>query len=178
MSGTRSALSPTLLLGILAGALAVALLATWGLRSYGDETPSLGDQVAAVSNTPQEVAEQVTLAFLDVDYRDMAPRVAKVLDLATGKFYDEYKAAEANLTAGAVEGQAMSTGEVTYVGLGKVGPGTAQVLLAAKSTVTNKLIEAAKAKGQKVDDERDYRVQVDLTLVDGHWRANDLRFVP
>ena len=179
MSGKRSTVSPTLLLGVLAGALAVALAATWGLRVFGDDAgPTLGDQVAAVSNTPQAVAEQATLAFLDVDYRDMAPRIAKVLDLATGKFYDEYAAAGDSLTAGAVEGQAISTGTVKYVGVGATAPGSAQVLVAADSTVTNKLIEAAKAKGQAVDDERNYRIQVDLALVDGNWRVSDLRFVP
>lgn len=178
MSGKRSTVSPTLLLGVLTGALAVSLAVTWGLRVYGDETSTVGDQVAAVSNTPQAVAEQATLAFLDVDYRDMAPRIARVLDLATGKFYDEYQAASASLTAGAEEGQAISTGTVKYVGLGEVSGGTAQVLVAADSTVTNKLIEAAKAKGQAVDDQRNYRVQVDLALVDGQWRVSDLRFVP
>ena len=39
------------------------------------------------------------------------------------------------------------------------------------------VVEQAKAKGQKVDDKRYYRFQLNLTKVGGRWLLNDLQFV-
>ena len=167
----------------LAAVLAVVFLVMGGIRVLSDPPPrSSGDRAvvtrAAAGNDPQSVATQVTLAFLDVDYRDMRPRVQKVLDLATGAFADEYRSAEANLTAASQEGRVVSTGTVRYAGLSEVTATAARVLVAADSTVSNTAIEAARAGGQPVDDKRSYRFQLDLTVVDGQWLVNELQFVP
>ncbi|MCX6395950.1 MAG: hypothetical protein NTV23_05650 [Propionibacteriales bacterium] len=176
-------MNPTRAVAVLVGLLAVTVLVLLGTRIFGADGSSVGDEVAAAQmaaegNTPQQVAQEATLAFLDVDYRDMAPRIDRVLAVATGKFHDEYQAAEASLVAGAKEGQAVSTGEVRQIGIAESTTSTARVLVAADSQVSNKLIEAAKAKGQPVDDTRNYRIQVDLVLLDGRWLVRDLRFVP
>jgi hypothetical protein len=42
-------------------------------------------------------ATNVTKAFLDVDYSDMDPRIAKVLALSTGTFKNQYETAKVDL---------------------------------------------------------------------------------
>lgn len=157
----------------LVAVLAAAFVVPLGLRVL-DSGPS---HAAPTSDGPQAVAEKVTLAFLDVDYRDMEPRLAKVLDLATGTFHEEYQANAVNLTAAAQEGLAVSSGRVLHVGLSAATATTATVLVAADSTVANKLIAAERVKGNEVDDQRYYRFQIDLTLVSGRWLVNQLQFV-
>lgn len=176
--------SPTALLGTLASLLALTFVVLLGVHTFGGSAaaePHTGSD-QGVRNTvtednPQEVARQAALAFLDVDYREMAPRVQRVLSLATGSFYDEYEAAEATLTAAAKQGEVVSTGVVRHVGLGEITQTSARVLVAADSTVSNTLIAESKAAGLAVDDTRTYRMQVELTQVDGSWLVNDLRFV-
>ena len=172
----RSGKRPVVLLGLLVGALGVTFAVLMGLRLSGADSKS--SDAATSRSSVQAVAEQVTLAFLDVDFRDMAPRVQRVLDQAAGTFYDEYKASEGNLIAAARQGEAISSGEVLQVGLSQATGTTARVLVAANSTVSNKSIDEAKAKGETVDDKRYYRFQLDLTLVEGSWRVTDLQFVP
>lgn len=171
---------PTVLAAVTT-VLAVTFLVVLGFRLFGS-TAAPGRTDAAIERTAEEdrivrVAEAATLAFLDVDYQDMAPKVKKVLDLATGTFYDQYKSAEENLTSAAKQGRATSTGVVKHVGLSKVTATTARAYVAADSTVSNALIVEAQEKGEKVDEKRYYRFQLDLTLVKGQWRVNDLQFV-
>ena len=166
---------------VVTGLLLVTFLVILGTRLFRED-PALGvndaSLAAAKRNTAiTDVAKSVTTAFLDVDYRDMDPRIEKVLDQATGTFEKQYDAARANLTKAAVQGKATSVGTVRYVGLGKVTDRTATALVAADSTVSNAVIAAAKAKGQPVDEKRYYRFQLELTRVKGTWLVDDLQFV-
>jgi hypothetical protein len=122
-------------------------------------------------------ARKVTLAFLDVDYRDMDPRIDKVLKLATGTFKEQYAKTRVNLTAAAQQGKATSTGAIKYVGISDIDADSALVFVAADSKVDNSAMEDARKKGQNPDDQRYYRFQLKMSLVHGHWLLNGLDLV-
>ncbi|MFL6159864.1 MAG: hypothetical protein ACJ72D_27565 [Marmoricola sp.] len=175
------AVSVQLVVAVLTGVLALAFLAVAGLRIVHPE--SLNHARAEATRTADRedditgAARKATLAFLDVDYRDMDPRVKKVLDLSTGTFKKQYQSTSVNLTAAARQGRAVSSGSIKYIGISDQDADSAVVFVAADSTVTNLAMQKAKAKGQKVDDKRYYRFQLNLTKVGGRWLLNDLQFV-
>ena len=170
-----------LALTILTGVLAVAFVAVAGIRIIHPETLSAARADTTDAQDRDErittAARKVTLAFLDVDYRDMDPRVKKVLALATGNFKKQYQQTSVNLTAAAREGQAVSSGSIRYVGISTVKDRSAKVYVAADSTVSNLAMEEARKKGETVDDKRYYRFQLTLVRVGERWLLDDLQFV-
>jgi Mce-associated membrane protein len=177
--GETGAIGLTGTLGVLAGVLAVTFVVILGFRLFSSDS-STGSQsaTAVLSRSPEVVissaAKEATLAFLDVDYRDMDPRLTKVLSLATGTFYSQYKSREATLKAAALQGHAISVGTVKYVGLAQIGADSARAYVAADSTVTH----TPTTGSPKVADEmHSYRFQVDLSRIKGQWLVNDLKFV-
>jgi hypothetical protein len=122
-------------------------------------------------------ATNVTKAFLDVDYRDMDPRIGKVLALSTGTFKNQYQTAKVDLKTQAVQAKAVATGAVRYVGIGDIDSDTAVVYVAADTKVSNVSIEQDKSAGKDVQDHRYYRFQLSLSKVGAHWLLNDLQFI-
>lgn len=122
-------------------------------------------------------ATEVTKAFLDVDYRDMDPRIAKVLSLSTGTFRNQYETAKNDLKTQSQSAKAVATGAVRYVGIADIDDDTAVVYVAADTKVDNVSIQQDKAAGKQVQDRRYYRFQLNLSKVRGHWLLNDLQFI-
>ena len=123
----------------------------------------------------QSAATQVMKAFLDVDYRDMEPRVNKVLGMSTGAFKNQYKTAAADLKSQVQAAKTVATGAVLRVGIGDLNARTAVVYVAADSKVTNTSIEQEKAQGQDANGRRYYRFQLTLTRVGDRWLLSDLQ---
>ena len=122
-------------------------------------------------------ATRVTKAFLDVDYRDMDPRVDTVLSLATGTFKNQYETAKVDLKTSVERAKAVATSRVLDVGIGDVDDDTAVVYVAADTTVSNSAIQKDKAAGKEVADKRYYRFQLSLSKVGDRWLLNDLQFI-
>lgn len=166
---------------VLTGLLAIAFVAVAGIRIVHPETlNSARAETTRSQNRDEKItaaARKATLAFLDVDYRDMDPRVKKVLALSTGTFKKQYGQTSVNLTAAAREGQAISSGLIRNIGISVANASSAKVYVAADSTVSNLAMEEAKKKGEKVDDKRYYRFQLILARVGDRWLLNDLQFV-
>lgn len=175
------AVSSTLLLSVLAAALTVTFLTVLGFRVFSDPPPAgrTPSSIAQAKNNlaAKQLAEELTVAFLDIDYRDMDPRVNKVLDLSTGTFHDAYEAYSVTMKAAAQQGRTVSTGVVKQVGLVNATDTEAQVLVMADNTVANKFLEDARKKGQVIDDLRQMRLLLTMTKVDSAWRVNDMQFV-
>lgn len=180
-SRLRGATRPQIGLALLATLLAALFLVVLGFRVFAPGTlPPARHDASVTSDRADAVttaARKATIAFLDVDYRDMDPRVKKVLALSTGTFRKQYNDTAVNLTAAARQGQAVSSGVIRYIGISALGPDSATVFVAADSTVTNLAMQQAQQAGQKVDDKRYYRFQLNLAQVDGHWLLSDLQFV-
>jgi len=168
-------------IAVLTGLLVLAFVVVLGLRIVHPESLNSGRAAATRAGQRDDditaAARKATVAFLDVDYRDMDPRVKKVLALSTGTFKKQYAQTSVNLVAAARQGHALSTGSIRSIGIADVDDDAAKVFVAADSTVDNLAMQKAKAKGEKVDDKRYYRFQLSFTKVSGRWLLNDLQFV-
>lgn len=162
------------LLSVLAGLLALACIVVlvWPTAVPGKSGAEKADDRAVAV---QSAATQVMKAFLDVDYRDMDPRVSKVLSLSTGAFKNQYQTAAADLKSQVQAAKTVANGAVLRVGIGDMESSTATVYVAADSTVSNTSIEQEKAQGKNPDGRRYYRFQLTLTRVGDRWLLSDLQ---
>jgi len=155
-------------------AIACVVVTIWPTAVPGK---SAAERADARDLAVRVAATEVTKAFLDVDYRDMDPRIAKVLTLSTGTFKNQYQTARNDLKAQSESAKAVATGAVRYVGIADVDDDTAVAYVAADTRVTNVSIQQDKAAGKQVQDRRYYRFQLNLSKVGGHWLLNDLQFI-
>ncbi len=166
---------------VLASLLAVLFLVVAGFRVFSAVTlPSSHHAASATQDRADAVtmaARTATVAFLDVDYRDMAPRVQRVLALSTGSFRAQYRGTSSTLTAAATQGKAISSGVVRAIGIDRMTATTAVVHVAADGSVSNLAIQQAQSAGKTVESQRAYRFQLTFTRVGDSWLLSDLQFV-
>lgn len=166
---------------VLSVVLAVALVVVLGLRIAHPEALSPARAAATSAQDRDEevtsAARRIALAFLDIDYRDMDQRTRKVLALATGQFKREYQSTVVQIEAVARQGQAVSSGQIRYIGITDIDADAAVVYVAADQTVSNLAIEQARKKGKKVSGKRPYRFQFNMSRVGGRWLVSELQVV-
>ena len=155
-------------------AAACVVVAVWPTAVPGE---SASEQANDRDLAVRVAATTVTKAFLDVDYREMDPRIARVLHLSTGTFKNQYETAKADLKAQTQNAKAVATGQVRSVGISDIDDDSAVVYVAADTTVSNTSIEKEKAAGKQVQDHRYYRFQLNLTKVGDRWLLDDLQFI-
>src|SRR5690606_32155724 len=118
---------------LLLAVAGTALLASDGaerLRSAVSPNGS-SSELAERHREVAEAAEELTLAFLRVDHRDMDPLMDAVLDGATGEFKQQYADKRETLVEEAARNESVSTGEVVALGVGDLDEDSAQVFVAA-----------------------------------------------
>lgn len=164
----------TVLLAVLAVLLALAcvVVLVWPTAVPGK---SRAEQADDRSVAVQSAATAVMKAFLDVDYRNMDPRVQKVLGLSTGTFKNQYQTASADLKSQVQAAKTVATSAVLRVGIGDIDADTAVVYVAADTQVSNTAIEKEKAAGKNVDGRRYYRFQLTMSKVGDRWLLSDLQ---
>lgn len=166
---------------VVASLLGVLFLVVAGFRVFSAQSLPSSDREATSSQARADAittaARAATVAFLDVDYRDMAPRVQRMLALSTGSFRAQYRGSSATLTATATEGKAISSGVVRAIGIDRMTPTTAVVHVAADGSVSNLAIQQAQSAGKTVENQRAYRFQLTFTRVGDSWLLSDLQFV-
>jgi Mce-associated membrane protein len=148
--------------------VALGLVAVQAFR--GDPAQARAEKTSHQFKAISKAARAETQAFLNVDYTNMDPLMAKVLAGATGSFKQQYAGARANLKASATTALARSTGKVRSVGVGDLTPKTAVVFVAADSQVTNK---STAGKAQP----RYYRLKLTMVKQGDAWLTSDLQFV-
>ncbi|MDP9219020.1 MAG: hypothetical protein M3P23_00585 [Actinomycetota bacterium] len=114
-------------------------------------------------------ARQIAVNFSTLDYRTFDRDIARVTAAATGGFRTDFASQAAQIKSVVVENKSVSTGQVAQAAIVSSTAKTARVLLALDASVTNTAATTPTA--------RHYRVQLDLTKVNGHWLANQLQFV-
>ena len=114
-------------------------------------------------------ARQIAVNFSTLDYRTFDRDIARVTASATGGFRTDFAGQAAQIKSVVVANKSVSTGQVAQAAIVTSTAKTARVLLALDATVTNTASASPTA--------RHYRVQLDLTKVNGHWLANQLQFV-
>lgn len=161
-------------LTVLAALLAVAcvVVLVWPTAVPGK---SRAEQADSRTVAVQAAATTVMKAFLDVDYRDMDPRVKKVLGLSTGTFRNQYQTASNDLKTQVQAAKTVATSGVLRVGIGDIDADTAVVYVAADTQVSNTAIEKEKAEGKQVDGRRYYRFQLTMSKVGDRWLLSDLQ---
>ena len=160
----------TVLAVVLAAACVVVLV--WPTAVPGKSRAERADDRAVAV---QAAARSVMKAFLDVDYRDMDPRVKKVLGLSTGTFHNQYQTASNDLKTQVQAAKTVATSAVLRVGIGDIDADTAVVYVAADTQVSNTAIEKEKAAGKNVDGRRYYRFQLTMSKVGDRWLLSDLQ---
>jgi hypothetical protein len=167
---TASVVALTVLAALLAVACIVGLV--WPTAVPGK---SRAEQADDRSVAVQSAATAVMKAFLDVDYRNMDPRVTKVLGLSTGTFKNQYQTAANDLKTQVQAAKTVATSAVLRVGIGDIDADTAVVYVAADTQVSNTAIEKEKAAGKNVDGRRYYRFQLTMSKVGDRWLLSDLQ---
>lgn len=160
------------LLGYLVVVLAVGARAVPG-TARAERTAQQLDDVRAAARAEMS-------AFLEVDYRDMDPLFAKVLDGATGTFKKQYAASQVDLRAAAQTARAKSSGTVRKVGISRLSGRSALLFVAADSVVTNR--QTAKVKATKECPHagaacRFYRFKIQMTRTADGWKMSSLDLV-
>lgn len=170
----------TLLVVALAGTLALVAdrRADDGRFSAGDLIRRAGTDWGAPQAGPESArqrevgraAARVTEAFLDVDYRDMKPRIAAVQALATGTFKEQFDASADDVITQVTQSRSISSGTVQALGVGELDHDSALVFVAANSSVRNLATDGTAQP-------RYYRLQLTMQRVDGAWLASSVDFV-
>lgn len=178
LSGNRWRVA-TAVLAVLALALAGAIAVTALRSAEGREaldraltgSSSSGDEeLTEAHREVAEAARELTLAFLEVDHRDMEPLTEKVLERATGEFEKQYAANVEQLVEAAERNESVSIGKVVALGVGDMDADSALVYVAADSEVSNTTTDGTKQP-------RYYRLQLDMVREDGEWLASNVQFV-
>ena len=153
------------------GGLAVVLVGLLvGIGVLVSTRGHVDDDLTAAQQEVAGAARTEAMAFLTVDHTDMDPLIDAVLAGATGDFAEQYESQRKTLTGQAVRTKATSTGEVVALGVGHLDDDSANVLVAANSTVTN---TSTGSEGQV----RYYRLRLTLVREGDRWLTSNLEFV-
>lgn len=113
---TTSPTGPTdgrwLLPAVALTAIAAVVAAVWtGLAVRSERNADEADRAALAAG------RDAAVAFTSYDHRNLDEDLARVTDMATGDFRDEFTAALGELTAAIEDAEGVSVGEVTQAGL-------------------------------------------------------------
>lgn len=117
-----------------------------------------------------DAATEVATAFVNIRYDDVDASIERVQALATGEFAEQYDRGTDELLELLGGARAVMTGEVVWAGVVTAATDSATVIVATTGTVAND-----QTRQQPVA--RTFRLQIQLSLVDGAWKASDLQFV-
>lgn len=117
-----------------------------------------------------EAATEQVLAFTNVDHRTLQESVKAVRAGATGEFRKQYDASVDGLRDVMLANRSVMTGEILSAGIVAADGDSATVLVATKGHVEN-----TRTQGEK--QERNLRLQLELTKVEDRWLTSGLQFV-
>ena len=115
-------------------------------------------------------ARAETEAFINIDYREARASIDKVAAGATGEFEKQYTESVDSVIEVLEQNESVMDGEVVWAGVVSIDADSSRVIAATSGTVANKATQ-----GKPVA--RNFRIQLDLQLVDGEWLTSSLEFV-
>lgn len=115
-------------------------------------------------------ANKETEAFINVDYRKAQESIDAVMAGATGDFLDQYEQSTDAVIEVLEQNQSVMDGDVVWSGIVDSDADSATVIVATTGTVSN-----VSTDNEPV--ERNFRIKLDLQLIDGEWLTNNLEFV-
>lgn len=109
-------------------------------------------------------------ALVNIDYRDPQAAIDAITSGATGEFKKQLDEGSGPLTEILEQGQATRAGDVVWAGVVAVDADSARVIVATEGTV----MFSATTEEPRAEN---FRMQLDLELVDGDWLTGTLEFI-
>ncbi len=152
------------LLAGLAMFVAVAATVGWlGFRAYQSQQTQSQRQLFL------QVGRQCALNLTTIDWQHADSDVQRLLDSATGKFYDQFSQRKQPFIEMVKKAQSKSAGTITEAGVESESGDKAQVLVAVSIKSSN--LGAA-------DQAREWRMRITVEKVGGEAKISDVAFVP
>lgn len=136
----------------------------WGIRSYQSHQAELQRGLLL------QAARQGAVNLTTIDYEQAESDVQRVLDSATGNFYDDFSRRSQPFIEVVKAAQAKSVGTVTEAGIEIDGAEETNVLVGVTVKTTN-------ASGAD-QVPRSWRMRISLTQVDSQPKISNVAFVP
>lgn len=147
------------------GVLALASLAGWlGYRTYES------NRAEAQRNVFLQVGRQGALNLTTIDWQQAEADVQRILDSATGSFYDDFQQRAEPFVQVVKQAQSKSVGTVSEAGLESATDSEAQVLVAVSVQTTN--------AGAPEPQPRAWRMRIAVQEIDGQAKVSNVEFVP
>ena len=166
--GSHPRLNP--ILYVVALLLACACV-VGGVLAYGahQERADAAEEQERYGDVLQSATTE-TEAFINIDYRKAQESIDAVAAGATGDFLAQYEESTEEVIAVLEQNKSVMDGEVVWAGIVDADADSATVIAATTGTVANVSTENKPV-------ERNFRIKLDLQLVDGEWRTGNLEFV-
>lgn len=115
-----------------------------------------------------DYGKEFAVTLMSLDYTNADKDVQRILDGATGSFRNEFDMQRADFVKTAVDSKVVTTATANSAGLESVGDGTAVVLVAATSQVSN-------ANGAK-EDPRNWRLVMTVMRIGDDYKVSKVEF--
>jgi Mce-associated membrane protein len=149
----------------LAVAVALAVLVGWlGFRAHESH------QAQTQRSQFLQAARQGALNLTTIDWQRADADVQRILDGATGQFYEEFAKRSQPFVDVVRQTKSTTVGTITQAGLESQTAGTAQVLVA--------LIVKTSNAGAPEQDPRAWRMRIDVQKVGDQVKVSNVEFVP
>lgn len=117
-----------------------------------------------------QAARQGALNLTTIDWQHADADVQRILDSATGEFYDDFAKRSAPFIKVVKEAKSTSTGSITEAGLESEAGDSAQVLVAVAVKTSN--------VGAPVQEPREWRMRIAVQKVGDVMKVSNVEFVP
>jgi len=148
----------------------VVVLALGGLVGWLSFRAYQSHQLDAQRKVFLQVGRQGAINLTTIDYRHVDDDVKRILDSATGKFYDDFQQRSQPFTEVVKQVKSKSVGTVTEAGLESESDDEAQVLVAVAVNTT--------VEGQPEQQPRAWRMRILVQKVGGDTKVSNVEFVP
>ncbi|MGB3662804.1 mammalian cell entry protein [Mycolicibacter algericus] len=150
--------------------VAVAVLEFGGLAGWLGFRTYESHRVEVQREQFLRAAQQGALNLTTIDHEHAEADVQRVLDSATGTFYEDFSNRSQPFIEIVKTAQAKSVGTVTEAGIEEQTADEAQVLVAVSVNTTN--------AGAAEQLPRAWRMRISVTRVDGQEKVSNVAFVP
>jgi Mce-associated membrane protein len=148
----------------------VVVLALGGLVGWLSFRAYQSHQLDTQRKVFLQVGRQGALNLTTIDYQHVDDDVKRILDSATGKFYDDFQQRSQPFTDVVKQVKSKSVGTVTEAGLESESDDEAQVLVAVAVNTT--------VEGQPEQQPRAWRMRILVQKVGDDTKVSNVEFVP
>ncbi|BBZ70418.1 hypothetical protein [Mycobacterium paraseoulense] len=164
LTGKKSGIRTGLVIGLL------MIMALGGLAGWFGHRIYLSQQDEKQHQLFLRVGRQGAMNLTSINYADADADVRRILDSATGTFYDDFQKRSPAFVQLVKQAQSKTEGSVTEAGLESVGRDSARVLVAV--TVKTSSLGATDQQPRK------WRMRIDVQKVGDTVKVSNVGFVP